>query len=236
VSTSSANNEPPPIAWSRHYYGDTTDPGYGVNSPIVCVNGTRPYEDVGVDRASGDVVARQTGCESPAAAATPGTGGAVATPPPPPPTPAEIWAHVPLPKPVLGLNPSINGLTGLPTWLWDPNGGGPVNAGVALRGYNATATASPIHWQWRMWQSGDTPNVNPDPIVVADRPGSEAQPAGTYMYETHGDFTVTLTVTWAGTYTYSGNGAGPTTTNLGTDTTTTTQTYHVISIRSARIG
>lgn len=241
-SGSGGTQAPPPVAWARHYLGDASDPGYGVNSPIVCQSSTgqkfagRPYEDVGTDRATGQVVARQTGCENPAAPTQPGTGATNAPPPPAPPTPAEIWAHVPLPTPVLALNPSINGLTGLPTWLWDPNGGAPVNGTVNLRGYTATATASPIHWEWRMWRPGDTPNVNPSPIVVADRSGTEARPAGTYMYETRGDYTVTLTVTWAGTYTYAGNGVGPAVNNLGSDTKTSTQAYHVISIRGARIG
>lgn len=147
-----------------------------------------------------------------------------------------MWANTPLAVPTFGVNPSINGLTGLPTWLWDPSGGTPVTATATVRGYTSTATATPVHYEWRMWQSGDTPNVNPDPVVGADSPGSEAQPAATYMYETHGDFTLTETVTWAGTYTYTGAGAGPTTNNLGTTTRTATRAYHVISIRGARDG
>lgn len=243
VSTNSGSGgsqqaAPPPITWTRHYYGD---PGYSVNSPIVCTTSTgqnlsgRAYEDVGIDRATGQVVARQTGCENPAAPTQPGAGTNTTTPPPPPPTPAEIWARVPLPIPVLGLNPSINGLTGLPTWLWDPNPG-QQTATVNLRGYTAQAAASPVRWEWKMWQNGDTPNVNPDPVVVATKPGSEAAPAATYTYETNGDYTVTATVTWSGTYTYTGPGTPATTVNLGTTTKTSTQSYHVISVRGARVG
>jgi hypothetical protein len=140
-----------------------------------------------------------------------------------------------VPTPTLGINPSINGLTGLASWLWDPNAG-QQTATVNLRGYTAQATASPVRWVWRMWQNGDTPNVNPDPVVVATRAGSEASPAATYTYETNGDYTITATVTWSGTYTYSGPGTPATTVSLGTTTKTSTQNYHVMSVRGARVG
>ena len=242
VSTggSGGSSQPPPITWTRHYWGSNPfdDPGYGTNAPFVCgSNGFgpgRPYEDVGIDRATGQVVARQSGCENPAQPSQPGSGATVVQQEPPP-TAAEIWARVPLPTPVLGINPSFNGLTGLPSWLWDPNPG-PRTATVTLRGYTAVATASPVRWEWRMWQSGDTPNVNPDPIVVATTPGSEASPAATYMYETNGDFTVTSTTTWSGTYTYTGPNTAPTTVSLGTTSRSSSQPYHVISVRGARIG
>ena len=237
---SGGSSTPPPITWTRHYWGSNPfeDPGYGTNAPFICgSNGFgpgRPYEDVGIDRATGQVVARQSGCENPAQPSQPGSGVTVVQQQPPP-TAAEIWANVPLPTPVLGINPSFNGLTGLPSWLWDPNPG-PRTATVTLRGYTAVATASPVRWEWRMWQNGDTPNVNPDPLVVATTPGSEASPAATYMYETNGDFTVTTTTTWSGTYTYTGPNTAPTTVSLGTTSRTSSQPYHVISVRGARVG
>ena len=240
VIPTSGGSTPSNIVWARHYWGSNPfeDPGYGTNAPFVCgANGFgpgRPYEDVGIDRATGQVVGRQSGCENPAQPSQPGSGATVVQQEPPP-TAAEIWAHVPLPTPVLGINPSFNGLTGLPSWLWDPNPG-PRTATVTLRGYTAVATASPVRWEWRMWQNGDTPNVNPDPIVVATRPGSEASPAATYMYETNGDFTVTSTTTWSGTYTYTGPNTAPTTVSLGTTSRTSSQPYHVISVRGARVG
>jgi len=193
------------------------------------------YIDTVTDTRTGEVVSQTGGCEYPGST-VPGAGGTTPPPPPPPPTPDEIWANAALRLPGLGVNPSNTGLTGLPTWLWDSNGGAPVTATATIRGYTSNASATPIHYEWRMWQNGDTPNVNPSPVVGSDIPGSEAAPAATYMYETHGDFTVTATVTWAGTYTYSGPGVGPTTNTLGTTTRTATRTYHVDSIRAARVG
>ena len=141
----------------------------------------------------------------------------------------------PLPDPAWGINPVVNGLTGLETWLWDPNGGASVTATVTLRGYTATATARPLRYEWRMWQRGDTPNVNPSPVVTATTPGSEAAPAARYMYETRGDYTLTHTVVWTGTYTFTGPGVAATA-DLGTTTRSSTRPYHVISVRGARVG
>jgi hypothetical protein len=234
--TSGGGGTPSPYKVTRNY-------DVGGNStvgpiPLGCFgpNGERGvrYIDTVTDTRTGAIVSQTGGCEYPGSPA-PG-GGTTPAPPPPPPTPDEIWAATPVPLPAFGLNPSINGLTGLKTWLWDSSGGAPVTASAAVRGYTSTATASPVHYEWRMWQSGDTPNVNPDPVVVSDSPGSESQPAATYMYESHGDFTITITVTWAGTYTYTGSGVGPTTNNLGTITRTATHRYHVDSIRGARVG
>lgn len=235
--SSRASGTPSPYQVSRDYDvagNDLVGPiGQGCSGP----DGQRGvrYIDTVTDSRTGGTVSQTGGCQYPGSA-VPGADGTTPRPPPPPPTPDEIWADTPLPLPAFGVNPSINGLTGLPTWLWDPSGGAPVTATASIRGYTSNATARPIHYEWRMWQSGDTPNVNPFPIVGSDRPGSEATPAATYMYETHGDFTITATVTWAGTYTYSGAGVGTTTNSLGTTTRTATRAYHVDSVRAARVG
>ncbi|MDP9389230.1 MAG: hypothetical protein M3Q48_15270 [Actinomycetota bacterium] len=189
------------------------------------------YIDEVVNRESGEVVSRRDGCEVRPARRPPAAPAAQAEPP----GPQEIWEHVPLPVPVWGLNPSGNGLTGLETWLWDPNGGAPVSATVTLGGFTATATARPVRWEWRMWERGDTPNVNPHPLVVSTSPGSEERPAGKYMYETNGEYTLTHTVVWAGSYTFSGPGVSETV-DLGTTSTSSSRRYQVISVRGARVG
>jgi hypothetical protein len=189
------------------------------------------YVEEVVNRESGEVVSSREGCDvrpGPRAPAAPAAQ-------PEPPAPEEIWEDVPLPVPDWGLNPSGNGLTGLETWLWDPNGGAPVTATVTLGGFTATATAWPVRWEWRMWERGDTPNVNPHPLVVSTSPGSQEWPAGKYMYETNGEYTLTHTVVWAGSYSFFGPGVSETV-DLGTTTTSSSRRYQVISVRGARVG
>lgn len=122
-------------------------------------------------------------------------------PPPPPPTEAEF---VEAARAVLTVDTSLNprveigGLTGLDTWLWcdDP---GEVEVGVALRGWTATATMVAVQHQWSI---GGTASAS----STSDSCGSEASPAGTWMPETMGPYSVTLTSTWAGTWTLAYNG------------------------------
>ena len=161
---------------------------------------------------------------------TPTTPATVAVPIPPP---QEIWDRVPLPTPTWGLNPVAEGLTGLPTQLWDPSGGAPVTATVDLGGFTATATAKPVRYEWKMWDRADQPNRNPSPLVEAQVPGSDENPAAVYTYETTGDFTLTMTVTWAGTYRFTGPGVDQVV-DLGTTTTSGSRPYHVIEVRGTR--
>lgn len=151
------------------------------------------------------------------------------------PPPERVWSEVPLPAPAWGVNPGGNGLTGLPTRLWDPRGGAPVTATVDMGGFTATATAKPVRYEWKMWDQADKANRNPLPIVHSTVPGSEVSPAATYTYETTGDFTVTQTVTWAGAYSFVGPGVNEVV-DLGTTTTSSSLTYHVIEVRGTRVG
>ena len=205
-------------------------PGSFCTDPATGRRGVGYIEQL-VDRDTGEVVSSRTGCE-----VRPGPRPPTAPRAQPElPAPVEIWERVPLPLPEWGLNPSGNGLTGLDTWLWDPNGGAPVSATVTLGGFTAVATARPVRWEWRMWERGDTPNVNPHPFVVSTSPGSEERPAGTYKYETNGEYTLTHTVVWAGTYTFTGPGVSETV-DLGMTTTSSSRRYQVISVRGARVG
>lgn len=180
---------------------------------------------------NGEVLTSRDGCKVQRSPRVPTAPAAL----PQLPAPREIWEHVPLPTPEWGLNPLTKGLTGLETWLWDPNGGAPVSATVTLEGFTATATARPVRWEWRMWERGDTPNVNPPPRVVSTSPGSPERPARKYMYETNGEYTVTRTVVWAGSYTLAGPGVSETV-DLGTTTTSSSRRYPVIAVRGARVG
>jgi len=184
-----------------------------------------------VDTRDGQVVGSTGGCQLPSDG---GGGGGTTSTDQSPPSAAEVWQRIPVPTPTFGMNPAVNGLTGLETWLWS-NDSVPITATVELRGYTATATARPVRWEWRMWQEGDTPNVNPDPVVTATTPGSEAQPAATYTYETHGDFTVTETVTWTGTFTLEGPDTPPQTNDLGENRRSSSRNYHVIAVRGAPV-
>ena len=244
VSTKATPRNVSPAFERRRIYfeheldGGTADvPGERVLVPGsgVCVDPATGQSGVGyIDRVvnltSGEVVSSRDGCEVRRRPRTP-------TPRAEPelPVPREIWERVPLPLPEWGLNPSGKGLTGLQTWLWDPNGGAPVSATVTLDGFTATATARPVRWEWRMWERGDTLNVNPHPAVVSTSPGSEERPAGKYMYETNGEYTLTHTVVWAGSYTLSGPGVSETV-DLGTTTTSSSRRYQVSSVRGARVG
>lgn len=189
------------------------------------------YRDRVIYRETGEVVDVREGCErvdEPRRRVTRAESA-------PPVTPRRVWDVVPLPQPDWGMNPEFQGLTGLETWLWDPNGDAPVSAAVTLDGFTYQVSARPVRWEWRMWERGDTPNRNPSPLVVATQAGTEQDPAGKYMYETRGDYTMTLTVYWAGTSTFTGPGVSDTV-DLGTTTTSSSRRYRVISVAGARVG
>jgi len=234
----------PPLSWVRTYPGVQGGPGGEklVGAGTFCLDdaGNRGvnYLDNLTNTQTGEVVSTRSGCATSATPApnAPANGMTTAQPAP---TPAEIWARTPLATPSFGINPADNGLTGLPTWLWDPNGGAPINATVQLRGYTATVTASPVRWSWTMGgQPGDTQSrSNPAYQVVSSQPGSAWQPGGgggppaaKYTYETKGDYTLSLTVTWAGSYTYTGAGGATTAVDLGTTTKSASRPYTVIAI------
>lgn len=174
------------------------------SAAIICDGAV--YEDRQIDIATGEVVQSKWTCVperppklTPEEPRTPDSPIVV-------PAPAEIWDRVPLPEPAWGISPAGDGLTGLPTQLWDPNGGVPVVASVDLAGFTATTTARPVRFEWKMWDGAHVANRNSPRSVVSSVPGSEAKPAGSYTYETRGDFTVTQTITWVGTSTLVGPG------------------------------
>ena len=237
------SREPSPYQWQRTYPDEYPSSLRTTGNPLrtqtgptpVCTGAGgvegRPYTDTLTDTRTGEIINSSSGCEVPGQAA--GASGRP-TPPPPPPTAQEVWTQVPLPAPVLAISPEGNGLTGLATWLWssDP---GPLTAQTSIRGYTATARATPVRWVWTMWKPGDTANLNPDPRVESTTPGSAANPAATYTYETSGDYTVTLTVWWSGDFTFSGYGVSQRQ-SLGDTSRSASRAYHVIEVRSVRVS
>lgn len=146
------------------------------------------------------------------------TGAAGGTGDPPPPTLDEALATCPAPgPPVLGRNPDPEGVTGLETYLWaEPQSAQSGRAQV--RGHPVACTLTPVRWTWT---SGD------GATYTRTRPGGPHpdNPAG-HVYETKGDYTMTLTVDWQAD------------TSLGTATLsrTTERDYHVFEVRSVRTG
>ncbi len=202
------------------------------SAAIICAGTV--YEDRLVVIATGEVVQSKWTC-IPVEPVEPDLARQPGPDPVPLPAPQEVWDRVPLPVPGWGISPAVNGMTGLATWLWDPNGGAPVTASVDLSGFTATTTAKPVRYEWKMWDAADVANRNPVQAVVSSVPGSAAKPAGSYTYETRGDFTVTQTITWVGTSTFTGPGVNQVV-DLGTTTTRSTRSYHVIEVRGVRLG
>ena len=241
-SGSQGSGQASPYTWQRTYPNEYPRALRTTGNPLAVQPGPtptctgaggvegRPYVDQLIDTRTGSVVNSSSGCEVPGQAGPAGTPA----PPPPPPSPAEVWRQVPLPTPVLGINPDGKGLTGLKTWLWSTNPGA-VTARTSIRGYTASATATPVRWVWHMWKDGDTPNLNPNPRVESATPGSEASPAATYVYETKGDYTITLTVWWTGEFTFTGFGVFQRV-SLGDTSREASRPYHVIEVVSVLVA
>ncbi len=220
----------PTSTWVRHYWGDTSDPGYGTNAPILCPAGERAYEDVHVRVADGVVLNRINGCEAAPVVVT------TTQPQPAPPTAAEARNLTPIPVPGWGVSPRGTGLTGLPTWLWDSNGDTPRTAASTIRGYSVTSTARPIRWTWDMADTGPASSSNPGSTLTATRPGTEGDPAARYVYETSGAYGLSLTVVWSGSYTYTWPGSTPVTVDLGTTTRSSTRAFTVDQVRPVLVS
>lgn len=106
-----------------------------------------------------------------------------------PPTRAEIeraLASEPWPASTTGIDPAIDGLTGLPTRFWSTTlAAAPVS--VRVRNSTVVGTAMPLEYRWQL---GDGATAS------SSRPGTPAAPAVTHVYETKGPYDVTLEVVW----------------------------------------
>jgi len=132
------------------------------------------------------------------------------------PTFGEAWNHAQLPAPVVTLDPSGRGITGLDTRI-TAAGVTTVTIGATIRGYTITGTATLDHY-----------------AISVD--GQAATNAGTghYTFETKGNHTVAVSAVWHGTATITGPNLPGTlpAIDLGSATVTATRTYPVHEIRS----
>ncbi len=104
-------------------------------------------------------------------------------------------------------------MTGLDTWLWAVTPAG-ASINTTIRGYPVTCSVSPVGWTW---ESGDGSTYRRD-HAGAPHPMESV----THLYETKGDYDLTLRVDWR------------LETNYGSATlpVTHTERYHVFEVRA----
>ena len=128
----------------------------------------------------------------------------------------------------MGINPALDGLTGLETWLWYEGDAGPVQLPpLEIRGYAVTATAKPAVFTWKMAE-------DPAAQYSGSVPGSQTHPAAVHVYQTKRDYNTVMEVGWEGSYSFSGFGIALTNQPLGRVTLTSERLYHVVEARGVR--
>jgi hypothetical protein len=156
----------------------------------------------------------------------PSEGGRFAPPPGPPPTASEVWAAVPLPEPVLEVNPSVVGLTQLPSWFWLENVGQSVDVTVEVAGYKVVAEAVPLSYEWSFGDGTGTASCCA---------GIQSQPSAVHTYRYQGTYPVTVVVTYVGRYSFTTPG-GTQTVPLGEYAGTRLEDqYRVQEVRSVLV-
>lgn len=148
-------------------------------------------------------------------------------PPPPPPTLEEIAALarelIIVPDVQLSPEPDVGGVTGLETWFWY-EGQEEATVSVTIRGYAVTATMHPSRYYWH-------PGDPRGSLLEAHQPGSEDEPAATWVYETKDHYDVRVQVVWDGTWSFAGHGATASG-DLPTIRATGSTAYRVDEVRS----
>jgi hypothetical protein len=143
-----------------------------------------------------------------------------------------------LPGPKIVMNPSVNQLVGLPTWLWlDAAGWNQVAATAAAGGVSVTAVAKPTQVTWSLGDGGTVMCAGPGTPFAAGGDPKNASPDCGYTYHHRslgtpgGTFAVTATVRWDVTWA----GAGQTGAFQGLTTVSTTQA-RVIDVPALTTG
>lgn len=197
--------------------------------PGVVVGGRAPNCDAGgapgipyglvVRDLSGAIVNSETRCVPVNPDGTPGALPAL----PPIPSTGDIWrvALREIDAPRLGVNPSPIGLTGLETWLWY-DGPGELQVATSIGPWTITGTAHLAEVSFDLG-NGDT--------VTADHAGSEADPAGRYVYETKGTYEVVVTARWTADFVLSGPGLPARSTPMGSAVLHSNAEYPVQEVR-----
>lgn len=150
---------------------------------------------------------------------------------PPPITPEEVWSalaegRIPAPRVSLDPPPAFGGLTGLETRA-SAEGGTELAVEASVEGYGVRAEVRAISYLWEM---GDGTRYR------TDHPGSPEHPAVRHVYETKGDYLLTLAVEWTGTYRFTtptGTTHGPY--PLGSELFTEEVPYRVVEVRSVPV-
>ena len=149
--------------------------------------------------------------------------------PPIPPQPADVWGIGLLIDPELNIDPSLRGLTGLETYLWNEQ---PtyVTTSLTLRGYTVVPEIWAVEWQWDL----RTPDRDGNTTYSATSGGTQDDPAVTHTFAEAEDATIAHTVVWVGQYTithplYFPDGV---TVDLGSAAITATLDYDVIEVRT----
>lgn len=198
--------------------------GAGIDGLVECTGpngqpGIRVRESVR-DMRNGQVVSSRTYCDT---ARTPRDATTLTPPPPPPPEPEEVWAEIPIPPVSFSVNPNAEGLTGLETRLWaEPSGEIALDL-PPIRGYEVSARAHVVEYRWKLGN---------DEVVETTTPGTETAPAVEYVYETKGDYVLTLEIVWGGSFTAGGSDP----IDMGTTSQESDRPYRVSEVRSALVG
>ncbi len=121
----------------------------------------------------------------------------------------------------VGVSPPTEGITGMDTWYWYKGDSSPVGLSLSIRGYSVQMSAKVVRFTW---DSGDGSRGG------GRLGGSEAAPGLRHVYETKGDYVITMVATWEGSYTFSGYGVSSGG-SLGSVSMTSTHPYHVFEIR-----
>jgi hypothetical protein len=147
---------------------------------------------------------------------------------PPVPTIGEIWraALRDITEPAIGVNPRPTGLTGLETWLWYE---GPQELAISasIGPWTVTGTA---HLTEVTFDMGDG-----EP-VTAPSPGSAAEPAARFVYETKGTYEIEVTARWTADLVLTGPGLTARPTPIGSAVLRSTERYPVQEVRGLLVG
>jgi hypothetical protein len=142
---------------------------------------------------------------------------------PPAPSIGEIWraALRQIPPTRIGINPRPTGLTGLDTWLWY-EGPAELQVSTSIGPWTVTGTA---RVQDVVFEMGDGRTAR------ATGPGSEADPAARYVYETKGRYTIVATARWGADFVLTGPGLPPRPTPMGVAVLRSSEDYPVQEVR-----
>ena len=147
-----------------------------------------------------------------------------------------------LPLPGVHIDPHIDGLTGLDTFLWhDDRATSRVDhdddpSTEAVPGVEVTATAGPYTVTARAWIVEYRWETGDGATYSSPTAGSHDDPAATHVYDVKGDYEVVAETVWRGSYVWTATDGTSGRGDLGTGTRRSTRDYRVIEVRSVLVG